>query len=78
MEFTNIFLSAIGIVCGVLGWFARELYTATQSLRKDLSALEVQIGRDYVRYDRLQDALKPVMDTLLEIKRTLDHKVDKP
>ena len=78
MEISQIALWALGAVCCVLGWFARELYSATQSLRKDLSALEVQIGREYVRYDRLQDAMKPIMDSLHEIKQTIAGKADKP
>lgn len=77
MEIPQIVLWALGLACAVLGWFARELYAATQSLRKDLSALEVRIGSDYIRYDRLQDALKPVMDSLHEIKVVLATKVDK-
>ena len=77
MSVEQMFLGLVGLACGILGWFARELYNATQALRKDLSALEVQIGRDYVRYDRLQDALKPVMDSLHEIKQALTQKVDK-
>ena len=77
MEISQIALWALGAICCVLGWFARELYSATQSLRKDLSALEVQIGREYVRYDRLQDAMKPIMDSLHEIKQTLAGKADK-
>lgn len=78
MEFATTALFALGIVCGVLGWFARELYNATHNLRKDLSALEVQINRDYVRHDRLQEAMKPIMDSLQEIKQALTHKADKP
>ena len=77
MSVEQMFLGLVGLACGILGWFARELYNATQALRKDLSSLEVQIGRDYVRYDRLQDALKPVMDSLHEIKQALTQKVDK-
>lgn len=77
MEISQIALWALGSVCAVLGWFARELYNATQSLRKDLSALEVNLNRDYVRYDRLQDAMKPIMDSLTEIKQTLAGKADK-
>lgn len=77
MEVTQIVMWALGMACTILGWFARELYAATQSLRKDLSALEVQISTDYVRYDRLQDAMKPIMDSLTEIKHTLSGKADK-
>ena len=77
MSLEQIFMTLLGIACTVLGWFAREMYAAMQNLRKDLSTLEVQLTRDYVRYDRLQDALKPVMDSLLEIKHTLSGKADK-
>lgn len=77
METSQIVLWVLGITCAVLGWFARELYGATQALRRDLSTLEVQIGRDYVRYDRLQDALKPLLTGIHEIKQALTGKVDK-
>ena len=73
-QLTDLVLST---ACGVLGWFARELFMATQGLRKDLSALEVRISTDYIRYDRMQDAMKPIMDSLAEIKHTLAGKADK-
>ena len=77
MTTEQIFISILGLSCSVLGWLAREMYAAMQALRKDLSTLEVQLTRDYVRYDRLQDALKPVMESLAEIKHTLSGKADK-
>jgi septation ring formation regulator EzrA len=49
-----------------------------QKLRQDLSQLEVRISGEYVRYDRLQDALKPIMAALEEIKTAMSHKADKP
>lgn len=67
----------LGIVCGGLGWFGRELYSAVNKLKDDLSKLEVKIGTDYVRYDRLQDAMRPVMQKLERIEEVLTHKVDK-
>lgn len=82
MSIEQIIMAILSLVCTVLGWFARELYGATQSLRKDLSTLEVQINRDYVRYDRLRenlkDAMQPVLDSLSEIKHALSNKADKP
>lgn len=77
MEISQIALWLLGAVCALLGWFARELYAATQSLRRDLSALEVRISSEYVRYDRLHDALKPIIDSLSEIKQALAQKADK-
>lgn len=67
----------LGLVSGIIGWFSRELWAAVQELRKDIKELEVQLTRDYVRYDRLQDALRPIMETLEKIDSKLDHKVDK-
>jgi hypothetical protein len=49
-----------------------------QQLRADLAELEVRIGTDYVRYDRLRDALEPIKSGIDEIKETLRHKADKP
>lgn len=77
MDTQQVIMSLLGLACSVLGWFSREMYTAMQALRKDIFALEVRIGTDYVRYDRLQDALKPIMEGLSEIKHTLAGKVDK-
>lgn len=77
MEISQLFMWIVSIVCTVLGWFARELYLASQALRKDLSALETKIGTDYVRYDRLQDALKPLLEAIKEVKEVVAHKEDK-
>ena len=78
MSIESVFMSLVGCAIGVLGWFARVLYEATQSLRRDLSALEVRIGTDYVRYDRLQDVMKPLMQQLDRIEDALTRKADKP
>lgn len=81
MDITQIFLALLGIGIGVLGWFARVLYDATQSLRRDLSSLEVQLNRDYVRNDRLReamaDALKPITEGIKEIKEVLAHRIER-
>jgi hypothetical protein len=77
MDFAQIALFVLACGVGVLGWFARVLYDATQSLRKDLSSLEVRIGTDYIRYDRLQDALKPMMEAIKEIKETLAQRIER-
>ena len=74
---TEIILAVVSIATGVLGWFARQLWDAVQSLRKDLTTLQITISQDYVRYDRLQDALKPILDSLEEIKDSLKTKADK-
>lgn len=76
-DLQTVFMVLLGLFCAVLGWLGRELWQAVQALRRDLAALEVLIGTDYVRYDRLKDALAPVMDALQDIHERLDSKQDK-
>ena len=78
MTFEQVFMAGLSVAFTVLGWFARELWNAVQKLKEDLGKLEIRIGTDYVRYDRLQDALKPIMSSLEDIKAALTHKADKP
>ena len=78
MNLEQAFMILLGITTGILGWFSRSLWDAVQKLKEDLGKLEIKIGTDYVRYDRLQDALKPVLEALSEIKHALNSKQDKP
>jgi hypothetical protein len=77
MTVDQVLIMLLGLVCGGLGWFGRELYSAVNKLKDDLSKLEVKIGTDYVRYDRLQDVMAPIMKKLDRIEEVLTHKVDK-
>lgn len=68
----------------VIGWFARQLWDAVKELKndlgtlqKDLGHLEVKLAKEYIPYDRLKDALEPIMNALVEIKDTLKTKADK-
>lgn len=67
----------LGVSIGALGWFSRSLWDTVIKLKEDLNRLEVKISAEYVRYDRLQDALKPVLEALAEIKHALHTKQDK-
>lgn len=77
-DWQQIGMVALSLGFGVLGWFARELWSAVQLLKAEIAKLEVNMNRDYVRHDRLQDSLKPIVTTLERIENTLARKVDKP
>lgn len=77
MSIEQILIGLVGLVCAALGWFARQLFQAVEKLKADVLQLEVKIGTDFVRYDRLQDMLKPIMHGLDEIKDALKTKADK-
>lgn len=71
------FIALLAAAAGVGGWLGRELWSAVQKLRTDLSALETKIGSDYIRYDRLQDVIRPISNKLDRIEELLNHKADK-
>jgi len=77
MEISQIVLWVLGVVCACLGWFCREIYGMAREQKKELSDLHILISTEYVRYDRMQDMFKPVMEALQEIKQSLNQKVDK-
>lgn len=66
-----------GLVCVILGWLGRTLLAAVRDLERDLALLRERVAGEYVRQDRLLDALRPIMEALAEIRDRLDHKVDK-
>ena len=63
----------LGACMGVAGWFARELWTAVQDLKNDLSKLPtIYVARlDY------KEDMREVKEMLGKIFDKLDHKVDK-
>jgi hypothetical protein len=81
MDFQAIALWFIGgvmtLLASIFGWFSRQLWGAVQELKVDLNTLKVEIGTNYIRYDRLKDMLDPIMDSLTEIKATIKEKADK-
>lgn len=58
---------------GVAGWFARELWTAVQDLKNDLSKLPLT----YVARMDYKDDMREVKEMLGKIFDKLDNKVDK-
>ena len=56
----------------LIGWVARELWTAVKDLRKDIHKIEVALPRDYVRRDDLAE-IKEMIQKIwgkLEERRT--------
>lgn len=65
------------VVCGLLGWLMRELWSAVKQLREDLSKLEVALPRDYPSKADLQPLIRDIREALGRIEDRLDRKQDK-
>ena len=73
-ELLNI---GIPIICGVLGWFCRELWTAVQELKENLAKLRAELPAQYVTKEDFNDRWYEVLKALHRIEDKLDQKVDK-
>lgn len=77
MDWQVAFNIAFGGLCGVLGWVAKTLYDAVNSLKDDLSALREEIASDRVHKDDFRDAIRELKEMLSKIFDKLDGKADK-
>lgn len=67
----------IGLVLSVLGWFARQLWDAVQTLKDDMKDLEVELPTHYLRKDEFESRLDKIEAMLERIFDRLEHKADK-
>jgi hypothetical protein len=77
MEFQQVLNIVIGTVLSVLGWFARQLWDAVQTLKKDMKDLEVDLPTNYVRKVDLDARFDKFESMLNRIYDKLENKVDK-
>ena len=65
------------LVSGVLGWFAREMWSAVKELKADLAKLREELPTKYVTKDDFKHDMQRVLDMLDKIWTKLDNKADK-
>jgi len=75
LEFINYILLA-GM--GILGWLARELWSAVKELRVDMVTLKNYVSENYTRKDDFKDFRNELLGVLQRIENKLDTKQDKP
>jgi cell fate (sporulation/competence/biofilm development) regulator YmcA (YheA/YmcA/DUF963 family) len=77
MEPQSLFNLVLGGGFTVLGWFARELWTAVKELKSDLSKLREELPKIYVTKDDFREDMREIKDMLSKIFDRLDNKADK-
>ncbi len=76
-DFQTVALWGVSVACTVLGWFARELWSAVNKLKQDLQSLALEINEKYVRKDDFASFRIELLDFMRRIEDKLDRKVDK-
>jgi len=77
MDSQLLFNLVLGGGFTILGWFARELWTAVKELKSDLSKLREELPKSYVTKDDYREDMREVKDMLNKIFDRLDNKADK-
>lgn len=67
----------LGAAFAILGWFARELWSAVKDLKNDLAKLREELPKTYTAKEYYREDLREIKDMLEKIFDKLDNKVDK-
>jgi len=68
---------AFGVASSVLGWFAREMWSAVKELKSDLARLREELPRTYVVRDDYKDDIREIKEMLTKLFDRIDGKADK-
>jgi hypothetical protein len=77
MEFQQITNAVIGVGMSILGWFARELWSAGKDLKNDVSNLREHLPRTYVSREDYRADIKEVKALLMGIVERLGEKANR-
>lgn len=61
----------------VIGWFARELWSAVKELKSDLSKLREDLPKAYVTKDDYRQDIRELKEIMNKIFDRLENKQDK-
>ena len=77
MDLQTMFNMGLGAVSTILGWFGREMWSAVQELKKDLSKLREEIPKEYVAKEDFKDFTEAIFKKLDRIEDKINEKADK-
>ena len=78
MDTQHLLNLTFGAASAVLGWFARELWSAVKELKADLAKLREELPRSYVMKEDYRRDIQEVKELLGKIFDRLYGKADKP
>lgn len=76
-DIQTIVLWALGIAFSILGWVSRSLYEAIETLKRDISLIQVDLPKHYIRREDYRADMTEIKDMLGKIYEKLDQKVNR-
>lgn len=77
INWQDIGLVLLGLVCGGLGWFLRQLWDAVANLKSDITDLERDMRQNFARRDDVRDMFDKIMQAIDRVHDELRSKADK-
>jgi hypothetical protein len=77
MNNQDLINALIGGGFAVLGWFARELWSAVKELKADLGKLREDLPKEYVARDDYREDIRDIKSMLAKIFEKLEQKADR-
>lgn len=77
MDIQQLLNVGLSVAMAVIGWFARELWSAVKELKADLSKLREDLPKTYVGRDDYRQDMTEIKTMLGKIFDKLDLKQDK-
>lgn len=77
MDNQSLFNLVAGASLTVIGWFARELWTAVKELKVDIGKLREELPRTYVVREDYKQDIRELKEMISKLFDKLDGKTDK-
>jgi hypothetical protein len=77
MDTQTLINAGLGIILTGIGWFARQIWEATQKLQDDLHQIEVDLPMHYVQKSDYSETMKRIEIMFERIFDKLDQKADR-
>ena len=77
MEYQQFLNLILGVTMAIIGWFARELWSAVKELKSDLSRLREDLPRHYVVREDYKQDIRELKEMIGKVFDKLDSKTDK-
>ena len=77
METQHLINYGLMTVMAVIGWFAREMWSAVKELRSDLAVLRSELLRDYVCKNDYREDVRELKEIMNKVFDKLDGKADR-
>jgi hypothetical protein len=73
MDIQTLINTVLPLICVAIGWFCKELWSAVQQLKDDLSDLRTHIADNYLRKDDFSTRWEEVLKAVHRIEDKLDE-----